>query len=646
MTKPQLADVTIENLSELPRAKFVRASASQIKTFRDCPVKWFFGSILRIETPKSASLAFGSRIHQQMEDYVDGKVEIKDMDSEAVVLLDELYQKTPPDELERRIELAKPRNIQRAEVEKRYNKGEISKEQKQESLDLIEKAFQKKCADEGIFIDVEPSITFHPEGWEVPVIAKIDLLHREENKADVVDYKTTRSFSYANSAAETRDDPQKIIYTEAAFLDSKIQRVGFSLMYTKKRTKKEEIPQTKVVTVETVRDSQEHKDGVLSVKGNLRVMKAIAERPLDDGDCDTDSCSKYGGCPFKHLCPAYISEDGKLGSKAMSIFKKVSKKPAVMPEPEPEKVAASAPAPALNPPVQETATPTPEPEPTPAPAPEEEPVSREAINNAAETGQIELPEIKIPSDGKPIDRSIKLGNKRRQRKTKAEMMRDNLLKLADPDTLTQEELDFIARVNRWYPLPGAVKPTEQNIAEEPAEVVDIQQPEPTPEPDPQVSKVTDKLPKKSETVAIHGGLVEGDLHVGKLTVEAAKEEMISVISEATEKHIERRFAREDLHKMGLCVYVGCRPEGVGLTDFSRVCERFQIEIEKEKKVSYWNSLPYKEGKEILASKVANYFKKQSKVTVGWGIYVDPRNDDIMPAARAMLRYANFVVEAG
>src|SRR5688572_3987776 len=124
---------------------FHTASASQVKEFRDCNRKWWLNKMLGLPMPKTAALDYGEKVHKQLEDYVNGKLEIAAMMPEAV----ELIQFIP--------------------------KRDVTK--------LI----------------TEANLTLPKgNGWPVNVTGKIDLMgQRIPNPSivDVIDWKTTSNFA-------------------------------------------------------------------------------------------------------------------------------------------------------------------------------------------------------------------------------------------------------------------------------------------------------------------------------------------------------------------------------------------------------------------------------------------------------------------
>ena len=51
--------------------EFKSVSASQISNYRDCARKWWYQSILGLQTPQNASAALGEAVHAQLEAYLN-----------------------------------------------------------------------------------------------------------------------------------------------------------------------------------------------------------------------------------------------------------------------------------------------------------------------------------------------------------------------------------------------------------------------------------------------------------------------------------------------------------------------------------------------------------------------------------------------
>jgi hypothetical protein len=139
--------------------KWRGTSPSQISTFRDCARKWWRISVNGERQPSSPAAERGSRVHEQIEAYLEHGTQ--PTDGAALAMLPNLPEA-----------------------------GTVAGE-------LIEVAF-----------------AYQPEGWPVPIRGRVDLLDPESGR--IIDHKTTASLSYAKSAEMLPFDPQAIAYSAAA----------------------------------------------------------------------------------------------------------------------------------------------------------------------------------------------------------------------------------------------------------------------------------------------------------------------------------------------------------------------------------------------------------------------------------------------
>ena len=250
---------------------FHTASASQVKTWRGCNRKWWYDKILGLGQPTTAAMDFGTKVHAQLEDYVNGKIEVGQMMPEAIELLQYLPQ----------------------------------------NHHLITE--QKLTIPKG-------------DGWPVQVTGLIDLLAQDKESPElihVIDYKTTGNFAYVPEREVVKADPQRVIYTAMVFhFEKKAEHVTFQLLYTLKTYNRTE-PQSKQVAASTKRGDADFRQVLLDLKADLHFMVAdAAKQNAEDVTPNYDDCGSYGGCPFKDRCPGACG-DQKTGTEYyMGLFDK------------------------------------------------------------------------------------------------------------------------------------------------------------------------------------------------------------------------------------------------------------------------------------------------------------------------------------
>ena len=236
-------------------------SPSQIATFRDCARKWWRISVNGERPPSSPAAERGSRVHEQIEAYLEHGTQ--PTDGAALAMLPNLP-----------------------------GAGSVAGE-------LIEVDF-----------------AYTPPGWPVPIRGRVDLLDPEHGR--IIDHKTTASLSYAKSPEMLPFDPQAIVYSAAALegaLGVKIgdgERIRFRLSYATTRGA------SRALVVERELSRAEIASGVEALGATVRAQwetsqitswGAVAPNP--------ESCSKYGGCPFRADCAEGPPREGKMEKMSM-----------------------------------------------------------------------------------------------------------------------------------------------------------------------------------------------------------------------------------------------------------------------------------------------------------------------------------------
>jgi len=221
-------------------------SASQITTFRDCPRKWYLNKIVGLQSPSTGATELGSQVHAALEAYLRGE-------SDVIGTEDEIGE------------------IARSGAEHLPQRGE--------------------------HLEIELSLEEHMPLHDAPVLVKgfVDLI--DHSTEEIIDHKTSSNKRYTKSQRELKINVQLMMYAEAYFQRfPDREKVTLTHLYygTKTRWNKRV---SVTVTREHVRAQWE------MIKSTINEM--IEASCADDAasvHAEYDSCSKYGGCPFKGAC--------------------------------------------------------------------------------------------------------------------------------------------------------------------------------------------------------------------------------------------------------------------------------------------------------------------------------------------------------
>jgi len=247
-------------------------SYSAIKTYQDCPLKYFFRYIAGLpEETVSASLVFGSAIHRAIEHHFQ-----------------ELLAGNPPPELPALVEQY------RAEWQERDPKlVRFGKVDDQQSLDELAQrmlgAFQKSdlSRPKGTILAVEEEL----RGSVIPgipdLLGRVDLIIVTTDALVVSDWKTSRARWSRDQAEDSAE--QLLLYTELArdFAPGKQLRIEFTVL-----------TKTKEVTVE------QHGLGVdpARVDRTKRVIERVWDAIQAQHFYPAPSITGCAGCPFHEPC--------------------------------------------------------------------------------------------------------------------------------------------------------------------------------------------------------------------------------------------------------------------------------------------------------------------------------------------------------
>lgn len=218
-----------------------RCSASQLKTFRRCPSRWYFEKIVGLETPTSEAMARGTRIHTMLEDYLVEGVDIPDTDEGRIAL---------------------------PALERLPDKGSVAR-------DMVERRFELPADVLGVrFVGI------------------IDLVEPDI----ITDHKTTSATKYTKTEEELKADPQAQAYS-IEMAQTRPGPVSFRHVYmlTKGAPKSME---TRVTF-----EREELVDAVLSLRATVSdMLETSSLGDVSKASFNLEACNDFGGCPFRSQC--------------------------------------------------------------------------------------------------------------------------------------------------------------------------------------------------------------------------------------------------------------------------------------------------------------------------------------------------------
>lgn len=216
----------------------MRLSASQISTYLDCRRKWSFVYQDRISTPPSKSAALGTEVHAQLEAYLKGGT--LDYTSESGYIAEAAISYLP------------------------------------EPSDVLEIEHE--------FLLVSPRHSYY---------GIIDL----RNGTEVTDHKTTSDLKWAKTSDDLAYDVQAVLYATTTFVkhpEAGVVTCCWNYITTKKPYKAQ--PTYAFMT----------RDRTEQVFARIEDIADKIEQDVGTATLDLppspESCEKYGGCPYRHLC--------------------------------------------------------------------------------------------------------------------------------------------------------------------------------------------------------------------------------------------------------------------------------------------------------------------------------------------------------
>ena len=252
-------------------------SWSQLSTFRQCPLRYRFRYLDRLEPEfVSASLLIGSSIHAAIEHH-----HRRQLESEEPAVLDELLE-VFWDEWRCRMEES---------PEVRFGKNEDVA-----SIDNLAKRMLSSFIDSdlarvpGVVIGIEESLRSAVIDARPEFLGIVDLVFESGDVLTIRDYKTSRS-KWNQGTAESSAD-QLFLYAEIAkaLVPGKKVEVEFVVL-----------TKTKSPTIELFK--------VNSDPQRLERTKQVASRTLDAIEAGVfypnQSAMNCGGCPYRSACAAW-----------------------------------------------------------------------------------------------------------------------------------------------------------------------------------------------------------------------------------------------------------------------------------------------------------------------------------------------------
>ncbi len=228
----------------IERKKWVSTSPSQLSTFRDCKRKWFRVSVLGERPPSSPAAERGTRIHEQIEQWLMNGVAPTDGTARAML------RHLPPG-------------------------GSVSPDHVEQAFDLT------------------------PPGWVARVRGRIDLIDPSTNQ--IIDHKSTASLNYAKTQQDLETDTQAIIYSSVALSGSLgiefDEPLKFTLSYgTTRGPVKTSLVSRRFTRAQLAEPLARIGEEVSEQQSTSQALEWSEVAP------NYQSCDKYGGCAFRHDC--------------------------------------------------------------------------------------------------------------------------------------------------------------------------------------------------------------------------------------------------------------------------------------------------------------------------------------------------------
>lgn len=229
-----------------------KVSASQIKTFRDCPRKWGFQKLDGLQDPPGKAAQFGSEVHAVLEHLLQpGAGEVPEKFSTRAIRLASKGLHLYPDKVDK----------------------------------------------------VEEKFTLEVDG--VVLTGFIDAQWFEEGTPVICDHKTSSDpAKWGLNPKTLGHDVQALIYASKALDAGVYPQVHLRWVYYPTRGKGAPFPVDVVLPRAEV---EKRIQPVLETAREITEIRGSFERAEIEGakdlQADPSSCGKFGGCPFADVCP-------------------------------------------------------------------------------------------------------------------------------------------------------------------------------------------------------------------------------------------------------------------------------------------------------------------------------------------------------
>ena len=226
-------------------------SASQIEAWEDCPRKWGWDKIDSIRRADTAATKIGTAVHNQLERYLKGEAFDFATDHHAAQLAQGATPFLPPPMAS------------------------------------------------GLMVEAEdlkfPSPVY-PHLWT----GRIDWYLHEPSKLTIGDHKTTSSIAkWAKSTIVLRRDVQANIYAKYGLI-IRPELGEIELQWTYIQTRDARRVEPRKLTI--LRPEVESRFAEIDATANEITLARQGIQTAKDLPYNSDSCDKYGGCSYQHLC--------------------------------------------------------------------------------------------------------------------------------------------------------------------------------------------------------------------------------------------------------------------------------------------------------------------------------------------------------
>tara|TARA_Y100000592_G_scaffold10880_1_gene15429 strand:+ start:18525 stop:20120 length:1596 start_codon:yes stop_codon:yes gene_type:complete len=149
---------------------------------------------------------------------------------------------------------------------------------------------------------VEQSFDLTPEGWVARVRGRIDLIDPSTNQ--IIDHKTTGSFKYMKTEEDLATDTQAVIYSAVALQGALGHEFSEPLRFTLNYGTTKGATRTAIVSRTFTRAQLEAP--LASIGEEVKLQKSTSEAlKWSEVEPNYQSCDKYGRCAFADDCSAH-----------------------------------------------------------------------------------------------------------------------------------------------------------------------------------------------------------------------------------------------------------------------------------------------------------------------------------------------------